>query len=85
MSDFEEAWKDSGDISDQVWAVLEGDAGAKLLARVSRAESTLRDLLRLKEYKDRYGKTKAYLERQPKVWEAAKEALAALKGGVENV
>ena len=35
----------------------------------------IRELLTLKWYKDTFGKTPEYLERQPKAWEKAMEAV----------
>ena len=45
------------------------DSGAGCLRAI------LRELLTLKWHKDTFGKTPEYLERMPKAWEAAKEAV----------
>ena len=43
--------------------------------RTELLEGIIRELLTLKWHKDTFGKTPEYLERQPKAWEKAMEAV----------
>lgn len=46
------------------------------LKRLVTIEIALVDLVRLKAFKDKHGKTPEYLVQQPIVWASAREALA---------
>lgn len=52
-----------------------------LQAKCERYEKALRELVRLKDLKDKDGKTDEYLQAQPLAWKAANEALT---GGWER-
>jgi hypothetical protein len=49
---------------------------AALQAKCDMYEAVLKELVRLKELKDKHGKTEEYLKAQPLAWEAANEALS---------
>ena len=52
--------------------ILKNDIGT---VRTELLEGIIRELLTLKWHKDTFGKTPEYLERQPKAWEKAMEAV----------
>ena len=54
-----------------------------LKAKIERYEAALKELIRLKNLKDKEGKTYEYLVKQPLAWKAATEALSAGEGNKE--
>ena len=55
-----------------------------ILDEVKPIESALKALVELKDYKDEFGKTTYYIQRQPVVWNDARRAIDNLRGSDEQ-
>lgn len=77
IADLEETERERGE-ADEALAACQSEYGGMKQhyeQECERLREALRELVNLKDHKDKYGKSDGYLLRQPKAWEAARRAL----------